>query len=136
MGSYVAAKWGQLGLVRVLQQETRDVPGISSSAVQPGGVNTPIYVQAGSWAGSTGRPPPPVYSPQRVMRAVVSTIDRPRRVVQSGLLNPLVAAGFPFLPGLSHVLVRPLFHRLGLPGGGGPPPARNVFGSPPVRHAT
>ena len=28
MGSYIAAKWGQLGLVRVLQQETRDVPGI------------------------------------------------------------------------------------------------------------
>ena len=27
MGSYVAAKWGQLGLIRVLQQETRDVPG-------------------------------------------------------------------------------------------------------------
>ena len=29
LGSYIAAKWGQLGLVRVLQQETRDVPGIS-----------------------------------------------------------------------------------------------------------
>src|SRR4051812_11482154 len=105
MGSYVAAKWGQLGLVRVLQHETRDVPGISISAVQPGGVNPPIYVQAGSWAGSTGRPPPPVYSPQRVMRAVVSTIDRPRRIVQSGLLNPLVAAGFRFFPGLYDLLV-------------------------------
>src|SRR5689334_22314928 len=31
MGSYVTAKWGQLGLVRVLQQETRDVPGIHVS---------------------------------------------------------------------------------------------------------
>ena len=57
MGSYVAAKWGQLGLVRVLQQETRDVPGITVSAVQPGGVDTPIYYQAASWTGSTGRRP-------------------------------------------------------------------------------
>ena len=71
MGSYVAAKWGQLGLIRVLQQETRDEPGISVSAVQPGGVDTPIYFQAASWTGSTGRPPPPVYSPQRVARAVL-----------------------------------------------------------------
>jgi NAD(P)-dependent dehydrogenase (short-subunit alcohol dehydrogenase family) len=63
LGSYVTAKWGQLGLIRVLQQETRDEPGISVSAVQPGGVDTPIYFQAASWTGSTGRPPPPVYSP-------------------------------------------------------------------------
>jgi len=136
MGSYVAAKWGQLGLVWVLQQETRDVPGISISAVQPGGVNTPIYLQAGSWAGSTGRPPPPVYSPQRVMRAVVSTIDRPRRVVQSGLLNPLVAAGFRFLPGLYDLLVGPLFQRLALAGDDVPPTAGNVFGSRPEGNAT
>jgi NAD(P)-dependent dehydrogenase (short-subunit alcohol dehydrogenase family) len=67
MGSYVAAKWGQLGLVRVLQMEVRDAPGVSVSAVQPGGVNTPIYFQGASWTGSTGRPPPPVYSPQRVV---------------------------------------------------------------------
>ena len=46
-------------------------PGISVSAVQPGGVDTPIYFQAASWTGSTGRPPPPVYSPQRVARRIV-----------------------------------------------------------------
>ena len=48
MGSYVAAKWGQLGLVRVLQQETRDVPGISSPSSSP----------AGSTPRSTSRPRP------------------------------------------------------------------------------
>src|SRR5688572_22840192 len=31
MGSYIAAKWGQLGLVRVLQQEVRDAPGVAVS---------------------------------------------------------------------------------------------------------
>jgi short-subunit dehydrogenase len=136
MGSYVAAKWGQLGLVRTLQQETRDEPGISISVVQPGGVDTPIYFQAASWAGSTGRPPPPVYAPQRVARVVVSTLDRPRRVVQAGLLNPLITAGFRLLPGVYDHLVGPLLRRLAVADDDVPPTEGNVFRSKPERNAT
>jgi short-subunit dehydrogenase len=136
LGSYVTAKWGQLGLVRVLQQEIRDVPGVSISVVQPGGVDTPIYAQAASWTGSTGRPPPPVYSPQRVARAVLSTFDRPRRVVQSGLFNPLVTAAFRLLPGMYDVLVGPLLQRLALAHDDVPPTTGNVFGSRPEGNAT
>ena len=113
MGSYVTAKWGQLGLVRVLQQETRDEPGISVSAVQPGGVDTPIYFQAATWTGSTGRPPPPVYSPRGSPAPSLSTLDRPRRVVQAGLFNPLITAGFRLFPGVFDVLVGPLLQRHG-----------------------
>jgi NAD(P)-dependent dehydrogenase (short-subunit alcohol dehydrogenase family) len=136
MGSYVAAKWGQLGLVRTLQQEIRDEPGISISAVQPGGVDTPIYFQAASWTGSTGRPPPPVYSPQRVARAVVSTLDRPRRVVQSGLFNPLITAGFRLLPGVYDFLVGPLLQRMAVADDEVPPTEGNVFRSQPAGNAT
>jgi NAD(P)-dependent dehydrogenase (short-subunit alcohol dehydrogenase family) len=136
MGSYVTAKWGQLGLVRVLQQETRDEPGISVSAVQPGGVDTPIYVQAASWTGSTGRPPPPVYSPQRVARAVLSTLDRPRRVVQAGLFNPLITAGFRLLPGVYDYLVGPLLQRMAIANDEVPPTAGNVFESQQDGNAT
>jgi NAD(P)-dependent dehydrogenase (short-subunit alcohol dehydrogenase family) len=135
MGSYVAAKWGQLGLVRTLQQETRDEPGISISVVQPGGVDTPIYVQAASWTGSTGRPPPPVYSPQRVARAVVSTLDRPRRVVQAGLFNPLITAGFRLLPGVYDYLVGPLLQRMAVADDEVPPTEGNVFESQPGGNA-
>jgi NAD(P)-dependent dehydrogenase (short-subunit alcohol dehydrogenase family) len=136
LGSYVTAKWGQLGLIRVLQQETRDEPGISISAVQPGGVDTPIYVQAASWTGSTGRPPPPVYSPQRVARAILSTVDRPRRVVQSGLFNPLITAGFRLLPGVFDVLVGPLLQRMAIANDDVPPTEGNVFESQPAGNAT
>src|SRR5947209_7695199 len=108
MGSYVTAKWAQPGLVRVLQQETRDVPGIHISAVAPGGVSTPIYSQGGTYMGSTGRPPLPVYSAERVARAVVARLDRPRRLVQAGIANPLVIAGFRLLPGVYDALVGPL----------------------------
>jgi NAD(P)-dependent dehydrogenase (short-subunit alcohol dehydrogenase family) len=136
MGSYVTAKWGQLGLVRVLQQETRDEPGISVSAVQPGGVDTPIYFQAASWTGSTGRPPPPVYSPQRVARTVLSTLDRPRRVVQAGLFNPLIRAGFRLLPGMYDYLVGPLLQRMAIADDEVPPTEGNVFTSQPAGNAT
>jgi NAD(P)-dependent dehydrogenase (short-subunit alcohol dehydrogenase family) len=136
LGSYVTAKWGQLGLIRVLQQETRDEPGISISAVQPGGVDTPIYFQAASWTGSTGRPPPPVYSPQRVARAVLSTMDKPRRVVQAGLFNPLITAAFRLVPGAFDVLVGPLLQRMAIANDDVPPTEGNVFESKPAGNAT
>ena len=136
LGSYIAAKWGQLGLIRVLQQETRDVPGISVSAVQPGGVDTPIYFQAATWTGSTGRPPPPVYSPQRVARAVLSTLDRPRRQVQAGIFNPLITAGFRLLPGVYDYLVGPMIRRLAIANDDVPPTEGNVFSSRPEGNAT
>jgi NAD(P)-dependent dehydrogenase (short-subunit alcohol dehydrogenase family) len=136
MGSYVTAKWGQLGLIRVLQQETRDEPGISVSAVQPGGVDTPIYFQGATWAGSTGRPPPPVYSPQRVARTVLSTLDRPRRIVQAGLFNPLITAGFRLVPGVFDALVGPLLQRMAIANDDVPPTEGNVFESKPVGNAT
>jgi NAD(P)-dependent dehydrogenase (short-subunit alcohol dehydrogenase family) len=136
LGSYVTAKWGQLGLIRVLQQETRDEPGISVSAVQPGGVDTPIYYQAGTWAGSTGRPPLPVFSPQRVARTVLSTVDKPRRLVQAGLLNPVITAGFRLLPGVFDLLVEPLLRRLAISGDEVPATEGNVFESRPAGNAT
>jgi NAD(P)-dependent dehydrogenase (short-subunit alcohol dehydrogenase family) len=136
LGSYIAAKWGQLGLVRVLQQETRDVPGISISILQPGGVDTPIYFQAASWAGSTGRPPPPVYSPQRLGRRVVALLDRPRRQVQAGILNPLITAAFRLVPGVFDVLVGPMIQRLAIANDDVPPTEGNVFASQQDGNAT
>jgi NAD(P)-dependent dehydrogenase (short-subunit alcohol dehydrogenase family) len=136
LGSYVTAKWGQLGLVRVLQQETRDVPGIDISILQPGGVDTPIYLQAASWAGSTGRPPPPVYSPYRLARRIVSLLDRPRRQVHAGLLNPVITAAFRFVPGLYDVLVGPLIQRLAIADDDVPPTTGNVLAPRPEGNAT
>jgi NAD(P)-dependent dehydrogenase (short-subunit alcohol dehydrogenase family) len=136
MGSYVAAKWGQLGLVRVLQQEVRNAPGVEVSAVQPGGVDTPIYFQAASWTGSTGRPPPPVYTPHRVARKVLATLDRPRRVVQAGFLNPVITAGFRLFPGVYDLLVGPLLQRVGIANDDVPPTDGNVFESRPEGNAT
>jgi NAD(P)-dependent dehydrogenase (short-subunit alcohol dehydrogenase family) len=137
MGSYNAAKWGQLGLIRTLQQETRDVPGISVSAVAPGGVNTPIYSQAGSYIGLKGRPPIPIYSPERVARSVVARLDRPRRLIQSGFANPVVILGFRLLPAVYDALVGPLLRVFALADDDTTVPTPgNVLESQPAGNAT
>ena len=136
MGSYIAAKWGQMGLIRVLQIENRDVAGIAISAVSPGGVDTPIYYQAASYLGSTGRPPPPVYTPQRVARKIVATIDRPQRQVHAGFANPIVVAGFRLFPALYDVLVTPLMRLGALAGDHIAPTTGNVFASRSGQNAT
>ena len=136
MGSYIAAKWGQMGLLRVLQIENRDVPGIAISAVSPGGVDTPIYYQAASYLGSTGRPPPPVYTPQRVARRIVATIEKPERQVHAGFANPLVVAGFRFLPGLYDALVTPLMGLAAIARDRVAPSTGNVLRSRPEENAT
>jgi short-subunit dehydrogenase len=137
MGSYAAAKWGQLGLIRTLQQEVRDVPGVHVSAVAPGGVNTPIYSQGATYAGRSGRPPAPVYSADRVARQVLSLVERPRRLVYSGVLNPLIVAGFRLLPPVYDALVGPLVKVFALASDDARPPTEgNVFRSQPSGNAT
>jgi NAD(P)-dependent dehydrogenase (short-subunit alcohol dehydrogenase family) len=137
MGSYVAAKWGQLGLVRTLQQETRDLPDVHVSAVAPGGVNTPIYYQGATYAGRAGRPPIPVYSADRVARAVLARLERPRRLAQSGFANPVVIAGFRLFPAVYDALVGPLLRVFALASDDERGPTEgNVLRSQPRANAT
>lgn len=136
MGAYATAKWGQLGLVRTLQQETRDVRDIHVSAVSPGGVNTPIYYQAATVLGNTGHPPPPVYSPTRVGRAILAVAANPRRLKQSGIANPLIIAGYRLLPPVFDVLVGPLLKVFGMSRDSVPATDGNVFASRPEANET
>ena len=136
MGAYVAAKWGQLGMVRTLQQELRELPDVHVSAVAPGGVSTPIYDQAATVLGNTGHPPPPVYTPERVARAIVDRVADPRRLKQSGFANPLIIAGFRLLPPVYDALVGPLLRVFGMSRDSVPATTGNVFAPVPEKEAT
>jgi NAD(P)-dependent dehydrogenase (short-subunit alcohol dehydrogenase family) len=136
MGAYVAAKWGQLGMIRTLQQELRELPGVQVSAVAPGGVTTPIYDQAATVLGNTGHPPPPVYTPERVARAIVDRVADPRRLKQSGFANPLIIAGFRLFPPVYDALVGPLLKVFGMSRDSVPPTTGNVFAPVPEKEAT
>jgi NAD(P)-dependent dehydrogenase (short-subunit alcohol dehydrogenase family) len=109
MSPYVVAKWAVRSLARELQLENRDRPGVHVTLVTPGGVDTPIYRQAANYSGRVGQPPPPVYSPERVARALVRALDRPPRRLDVGAANPVMALGFTLLPWLFDVLVGPMF---------------------------
>lgn len=113
LSPYVTSKWAVHGLTRTLQAEYQRGP-VSVSLVEPGGVSTTIYDKAASYLGVQGKPPPPVYGVQRVARAVVGVIDRPRRERPVGLLNPLVTTGFRLLPSVFDRVVGPLMRRVAL----------------------
>lgn len=83
LGPYVASKWAVHGLARVLRQEARGRAEVS--LVVPDSVNTPIYRSAANFTGRGGRPIPPVLDPDRVARAVLRAVDRPRREHRVGL---------------------------------------------------
>jgi short-subunit dehydrogenase len=135
MSSYVTAKWAVHGLVRTLQIEARDTPGIAISLISPGGVDTPVYRQAGTYLGVHGRPPPPVDSPERVARAVVEALAKPRRERSVGLANGLATFGFRFLPYVYDAAVTPLMWRLALADEPADPTPGNVLVPRPEREA-
>ena len=114
MSSYVTAKWGVHGLVRTLQIEARSTPGTHVSLVWPGGVDTPVYLQAGTYLRRHGRPPPPVDSPEKVARVVVRALGRPRRESPVGVANHLTVTGFRVVPGVFDRIVTPLMRAGGL----------------------
>lgn len=113
MSPYATSKWAVHGLVRTLQIEARATPGVDVSLVSPGGVNTPIYSQAGSYTGYAGHPPPPIDQPEKIAAAVVRALDGPRRDISLGLANPVMVLGFRMLPGVFDLLVTPLMRLAG-----------------------
>jgi short-subunit dehydrogenase len=109
MSAYAISKWGIRSLARHLKIENADRRGVHVSHVLPGGVDTPIYLQAANYLGHVGRPPPPVASPERVARVVVRLLERPRNRINVGAANPLMTFGFVALPALFDRLAPPLF---------------------------
>jgi len=109
MSAYVLSKWGVRALARQLKLENRDLANVHIGYLAPGGVDTPIYVQAASYVGSPGRPPPPVASAERVARIALARAGRSHARHQVGLFNHVMRFGFTALPGLFNALVGPLF---------------------------
>jgi hypothetical protein len=128
MSAYCTAKWGLRGLVRTLRQETRDAPDIHVCTLTPGSVDTPIYTSAANYAGSIGRPPPPVDTPQRMADAILKLADKPRAEVSVGMANRFAELGFTLLPPVYDALVGPMMRRLGLSQDRIAPHTGNVFG--------
>ncbi len=131
MGAYCAAKWGQLGLVRSLQAEVQHDAAVEVCLVLPGAIDTPIYHQAATYAGSRGSAPPPVISPTAVAAACVRCLDRPRRLVHVGPVNRLAVVGSRLAPWLYDRVAPVLVDRIVLRGPDAAADDGNVFAPTP-----
>lgn len=117
MGAYVASKWGLRGLVRVLQQENRDLPGVKITSVAPGSVRTAIYSNSVGGEELSASPPPPSTSPRTVARAIRSAAGRRAGEhdvdALGGLANKALGAAFTLTPAAYDRLIGPLMRALG-----------------------
>jgi NAD(P)-dependent dehydrogenase (short-subunit alcohol dehydrogenase family) len=136
MSSYVTAKWAVHGLVRCLQIEARETPGVWVSLVSPGGVDTPVYTQAGTYLGRHGRPPPPISTPEKVAEVILRRIASPSRESSVGLANGPRVLGFRLLPGVFDHIVTPLMRLGGLSRGKVAATPGNVLEPQPAGEAT
>jgi short-subunit dehydrogenase len=135
MSPYVVSKWAIRALARSLQLENRDRPGVRVTLVTPGGVDTPIYRTAANFSGYEGRPPPPVYSPETVARAVVASFADPPLRLNVGVTNPVMTLGFTLVPRLYDALVGPLARRITKSTTPVPRSAGNVLQSSPAERS-
>lgn len=76
--AYVASKWGVRGLSESLRQELHGT-GVRVCTLMPGSVDTPIFEHAGNYTGRSITPLRPIVDVERVARAMVSLVRRPRR---------------------------------------------------------
>jgi NAD(P)-dependent dehydrogenase (short-subunit alcohol dehydrogenase family) len=109
MSAYVVSKWGVRALARQVALENRDLAGIRIQYVAPGGVDTPIYDQAGNYAGYAGRPPPPASSADRVAGQVLRRLTPGWLPEQLSVLNHTMVAGFQLVPRVYDAVVDLVF---------------------------
>lgn len=107
---YVAAKFGLIGFSDVLRHELHDERHIHVCTILPGSVDTPIYRHAANYIGREIRPLPPVVSPERVARAVVGAVERPRRQIIVGRTHHAFSWAHRLVPSVYDRMVVPLIH--------------------------
>jgi NAD(P)-dependent dehydrogenase (short-subunit alcohol dehydrogenase family) len=133
MSPYVVGKWAIHGLAAVLQLEERE--GIDISLVWPGSVNTPVYLQAATFAGRVGRPIPPIDPPEKVARRIVRAVERPSRSVSVGIANRVIVLAFRVVPALYAVVMSRLMRWFGQSRERIGPQPGNVFEARPAGEA-
>ncbi|WP_258804705.1 SDR family oxidoreductase [Pseudarthrobacter sp. NS4] len=74
--------------------------GVKVCTVLPATIDTPFYQHAANYSGRRAKAMPPVYTPERVAKAVVKLIVRPRReTVVGGLTGRLLVLQHRVMPG-------------------------------------
>src|SRR3954453_15483171 len=82
---YTASKWALRGFYDSLRMELKESQDpIAVTTILPGPIATPFFEHARSKVGAMPKPPPPVYAPEVVARAIAKASVRPTREVPVG----------------------------------------------------
>lgn len=99
--SYIISKFGIMGLSQSLREELLGTPHIHVCTVLPASVDTPVYQKAANYTGCAIEPMPPIYSAEKVARAIVALARRPARQRGVGAVARLVLLGNRLAPRLA-----------------------------------
>ncbi|GAA0802653.1 SDR family oxidoreductase [Spirilliplanes yamanashiensis] len=127
--AYNAAKHGVRGLSDTVRQELR-VSGhreVSVCTVLPATIDTPFFRTAANHTGRALRPPPPVYPPELVARAIARLLTHPRREVYAGRAAALLGASWRLLPGVTERVLGAYAARAQFRRGTAPVSSGNLF---------
>ncbi len=102
--SYVAAKFGVVGLGGALRQELSvsesNTDDIHICTVIPMAMDTPFFEHAANYTGHEAVPIPPVYDPAEAVQAIVKLADEPQDEVIVGKAGTPVTAAHTIMPGV------------------------------------
>ena len=105
--AYCMSKAAIRVLSACLRQELRldGVSRVKVCTVMPATIDTPLFEQAANYTGRKAKAMPPVYSPQRVARAVANVIRLPRREVVVGPMGRNALLQRKLAPGVTERMV-------------------------------
>lgn len=117
---YVTSKTAVRAFSECLRGELEHLPDVHVTTVAPQAVDTPIFDNAGCYAGRRVRAIPPVLSPEQVAEGIEACAESPRREISYGRAGRLLEIG--------HAVAPPLYRRFAHPAFAG-----GTFGAGPHR---
>ena len=99
--AYTASKFGLLGFFESLRGELIKWKNIHVCDMFPAFLDTPGIQHAANFTGRVLRPAPPVYSPQRVARAMVRLAGEPLSKTTTDIAAPLLKSVYSLAPALT-----------------------------------
>src|SRR5262249_211275 len=125
--AYTASKFAIVGFSECLGDELRGYPGIHVCTVLPSATDTPIFLHAANYTGPATQPAPPLHSPEKVARAIVGLVPRPKRHPVVGASGRLLLLGHRIAPGLTARVVTSIVERRAFCDEPAPPTPGNLF---------
>jgi short-subunit dehydrogenase len=106
VAAYAASKHAVVGFSASVRQELRleHARDIHVCVVLPATIDTPLFQHSANFTGAPVQAMPPVYSPERVARAIVALARRPRREVLVGTSAHLLSGLWTLAPALAERL--------------------------------